>query len=271
MILVSLVLFLSAADLRFAIVGDNTGRANPGVYERVWREVDQYKPDFAISTGDMIEGGSDLKVSGEWDAMRTIFAKLQKYPRVFAAGNHDIWSAKSRAEFAKFTGKQPAWFSVDFGKRIHITVVDNSQTESLSAEQLEFLEKDLSANQSQDVRFVCFHKPFWLIPLKLQSLKMPFHQMMKKYKVHTVFSGHVHQLHRLDREGIIYWSVPSAGGDLRGNAGAYERGWFYGYITGELKDQQQQPTFRIHELGPPTGQGRVIPAQAWGENGPSAK
>ena len=99
------LLFLTATDVasttgfRFAIVGDNTGRARPGVFETVWREVDKLKPAFAINIGDVIEGQDDSKVDAEWQAFTPLFNSLGKYPRYFVAGNHDIWSARSREAY----------------------------------------------------------------------------------------------------------------------------------------------------------------------------
>jgi 3',5'-cyclic AMP phosphodiesterase CpdA len=259
-------LVLLSADLRFAVVGDNTGRAKPGVHEAVWREIDKLKPAFAINIGDMIEGLDDAKVDAQWNAFAPLMSSLGKYPRYFVAGNHDIWSAKSRAAFEKFNNGRPATYSFDSGG-IHVTVVDNSQTESLSPQQIDFLEKDLAANQSKELRFVFFHKPYWLIPLKLRSLNMPLHLTMKKYKVHSVFSGHLHQMHRIEREGVLYWCVPSSGGDLRGNS-SFDQGWFYGYLVGDVK--QGKANFTVHQLPAPFGEGRVLDAQKWGENGPAA-
>lgn len=253
-----------AADFRFAIVGDNTGRAKPGVFESVWREVDKLKPAFAVGIGDIIEGQDDAKVDAEWRAFEPLFRSLRQYPRYFVAGNHDIWSPKSRGAFEKFTGR-PVSYGFEH-KGVHVTVVDNSQTESLSAEQMDFLERDLAASQKSELRFVFFHKPFWLIPLKLQSLRLPLHRMMKKYRVHSVFSGHVHQTHRIEREGIAYWCVPSSGGDLRGN-NAFDQGWFYGFLVGEVSKGQAK--FTIRELAAPHGEGRVLEAGKWGENGPA--
>jgi len=34
----------SANHFRFSIIGDRTGSAQPGIYERVWREVDRFVP-----------------------------------------------------------------------------------------------------------------------------------------------------------------------------------------------------------------------------------
>ena len=42
-------------DFRFAIIGDRTGSAIPGVYERILSEAAFMNPDFAINVGDTIE------------------------------------------------------------------------------------------------------------------------------------------------------------------------------------------------------------------------
>ena len=56
-------------DFRFCILGDRTGDAQPGVYERVWHDVDLLHPDFVINAGDTIQGGNDSTAEAEWRAM----------------------------------------------------------------------------------------------------------------------------------------------------------------------------------------------------------
>ena len=56
-----------------------------------------------------------------------------------------------------------------------------------------FLEQDLQANRSRNPKFVFFHQPFWIIPLKLGNTDFPFHRMMLAYGVKYVVSGHTHQ------------------------------------------------------------------------------
>ena len=56
-----------AADpFRFVVMGDRTGLAQPGVYERVWQEIAAEKPAFVLSAGDTIEGLSDGTAAREW-------------------------------------------------------------------------------------------------------------------------------------------------------------------------------------------------------------
>ena len=47
--------------LRFAIVGDNTGLAKPGVFEQAMVQVGWLHPEFVIAIGDLIEGYTDDK------------------------------------------------------------------------------------------------------------------------------------------------------------------------------------------------------------------
>jgi len=51
-------------DFRFAVLGDRTGGAVPGVYERAWIEVAGLDPSFVINVGDSIEGGRDTVIEG---------------------------------------------------------------------------------------------------------------------------------------------------------------------------------------------------------------
>lgn len=42
--------------VRFAIIGDRVGSAQPGIYEEIVSEIERLRPDFVVNVGDMIEG-----------------------------------------------------------------------------------------------------------------------------------------------------------------------------------------------------------------------
>lgn len=230
------------SDFHFCILGDRTGDAQPGVYERVWRDVESQHPDFVINVGDTIQGGNDATAEAEWDALRPLWERY-KYPFYFTPGNHDIWSAQSRKIYEKET-RHPASYGFDF-ENAHFTVLDNSQTEDLSDNQMEFLARDLRAHQDRDPKFVLFHKPFWLIPVKFQSSQFPFHQLAKKYGVRYVISGHGHQFVRALDDGIVYLEAGSSGGKLKGEG--FEHGWFFGEILARVTGAKVEMTVR--EIG----------------------
>jgi 3',5'-cyclic-AMP phosphodiesterase len=246
-----------ANDFRFAILGDRTGNAQPGVYERVWSEMDVLHPDFVINVGDSIQGGNDATAASEWRALRPLW-EHHRFPVYFTPGNHDLWSAASRAVYEQQTG-HPAFYSFNF-QNAHFTVLDNSRapdlSPELSADQLQFLARDLEQNRERNPKFVFFHKPLWLIPVMFRNSHFAFHELIGKYGVGYVLSGHGHQFVREMLDGVTYLEVPSSGGKLKGQG--FAQGWFYGWAVVTVKGSKAEIT--VQEIGPPFGQSRVITA-----------
>ena len=248
-------------DFRFSILGDRTGDAEPQVYERVWRDVESLHPDFVINVGDTIQGGNDATAEAEWRQLRPLWDRY-KYPLYFTPGNHDIWSPLSRKIYERETGR-PAFYGFNY-QNTHFTVLDNSETENLSSEQMDFLARDLAANKDRDPKFVLFHKPFWLIPVKFQSGAFPFHQLIRKHGVGYVLSGHGHQFVRLVQDGIVYMEAGSSGGRLKGQG--FAKGWFFGQVFTRVKGAKVEMT--VKEIDGPLGKGRTFKAEDCGGNGP---
>ncbi|MGH9673350.1 MAG: metallophosphoesterase family protein, partial [Bryobacteraceae bacterium] len=199
-------------DFRFSILGDRTGGATPEVYGRCWREIDMMHPDFVINVGDTIEGGNDQRAPEEWADLKNLWRRYSHFPLYFTPGNHDIFSEASREIYREQTGQQP-FYSFNY-QDAHFTVLDNSRTNDLSPEQLAFLDKDLAAHKDKRPKFVLFHKPFWIVPLKMGSGEFPLHQIARKHGVEHVISGHGHQFVRLTRDGVTYMEVGSSGGSI---------------------------------------------------------
>src|SRR5713226_5177640 len=249
-------------DFRFSILGDRTGAAQPQVYGRVWREVDLLHPDFVINVGDTIEGGNDAGAEAEWRALRPLWDRYKQYPLYFTPGNHDIWSDVSRRIYEKESG-HPAFYSFNY-QDSHFTVLDNSQTENLGDQQMEFLARDLEQNKDRNPKFILFHKPFWLIPVKFQSGEFPLHKLARKYGVRYVISGHGHQFVRAVQDGIVYLEVGSSGGHLRGKE--FSQGWFYHHVYARVNGSRIEMT--VKEIDGPLGKGRMFKAEDWGGSGP---
>ncbi len=242
----------------FVILGDRTGAVQPGVYEDVWKEVAEEDPAFVVTVGDAIEGSRDVAAESEWKQLMEILSPYQRFPVFSAPGNHDIWSIPSLRLYQKYTG-HPPHYSFDF-RQAHFTVLDNSRSEQLPVPELMFLEKDLEAHKDQPVKFVVFHRPSWLIDAALQNPHFPLHEMLKKYGVRYVISGHLHQVLDVTLEGITYLSMPSSGGHLRGDA-KYGDGSFFGYAAVAVHGSAVD--IRIKELKPPHGKGRVSELGEW--------
>ena len=79
------------APLRFAVIGDNTGVARPGVFDQAMVQIGWLKPDFILSVGDLIEGYTDdtARIARQWAAIDRSIGKAG-VPFIHTPGNHDI-------------------------------------------------------------------------------------------------------------------------------------------------------------------------------------
>ena len=254
-------------DFRFSILGDRTGSTQAGIYGRVWREVDLLHPDFVMNVGDTIQGGSDAAAVKEWRELRPFFAQYNQYPLYFTPGNHDVFSAASQLLYEKETGR-PVQYGFNY-QDAHFTVLDNSRSLELSAEQLEFLERDLVKNKDRSPKFVFFHQPFWIPLIKLGASNFPLHQLALKYGVTHIFSGHGHQFLRMTREGISYIEVGSSGAHMTAAmelGHGFKEGRFYHHVWARVKGAKVELT--VKEIDGAGGAGRMFDAAQWDESGP---
>jgi len=250
------------APLRFVILGDRTGETVPGIYEAIWRELSGIKPALVVGVGDSIQGLDDATAENEWIGFEHLLYPFRAIPFYTAAGNHDVWSEASAKLFEKHTG-HPLHYGFDKGLA-HFTVLDDSRTDELQPEEMEFLEQDLKAHQSQPVKFIVSHRPSWLLNAMLGNPAFPLQKLAEEYGVRYVIAGHLHEMMRASIDGVDYILAPSAGGRLRASA-KYEDGWFYGYIVATVKGAEV--TMEVRELPAPNGQGRVTSISAWGVAG----
>lgn len=254
--------YAPSEHFRFAILGDRTGEAVPGVWEQVWRETDADHPDFVITVGDTIEGGDDLTIDAQWRQMIRMLAPYRKYRIFFTPGNHDVWSIASAQAFEKYT-KHPLHYSFDY-KQVHFTVLDNSRSDALPAEELAFLRNDLAQHSKQPLKFVFSHRPSWILQTVLANPQFPFHQLAKQYGVQYVIAGHIHQMLRFELDGITYLSMASSGGHLR-DGKEYAKGWFFQHTIVAVSGPSTR--FEIKEVGAPFGESRVTSPADWGAAG----
>ena len=255
-------------SFQFVILGDRTGETESGVYERVWQEAAAENPAFVLSVGDSIQGLNDATAESEWRQFERVLTAHRRFPLFLAPGNHDIWSPRSELLFRKYAAHrlQPlrlAHYSFDHAQA-HFTILDNSRSDSFSPQELEFLQTDLEAHKDQPVKFVISHRPSWLVDAMFQNPGFRLHQLAKQYGVQYVIAGHLHQMLEVELEGVKYVSMASAGGRLRGTM-QYRDGWFFGYALVGVRGQAVD--FRIKELKPPLGQGRVTEPKDWRKAG----
>src|SRR5947208_361314 len=95
--------------------------------------------------------------------------------------------------------------------RFHLAILGDRTGEA----QPGVLEADLKAHAGAAVKMIVSHRPSWIIPAAMRNPEFPLHKLAKRYGVQYVIAGHVHQLIRIELGGVVYLSMPSAGGHLR--------------------------------------------------------
>jgi predicted phosphohydrolase len=244
-------------SFRFVLLGDRTGEAQPGIYERVWQQIAAEHPAFVLTVGDTIQGLNDSTAETEWRQIRATLRPYQRIPLYLTPGNHDIWSTLSEKLFQKYSG-HPLHYSFDYAQA-HFTILDNSRSELLSVEEMNFLEGDLAAHAAKGVKFIVSHRPSWVVDVAFKNTSSPLHRLARKYGVRYVIAGHIHEMLHMELDGVSYVSLPSAGGHLR-LSGRYEDGWFFGHTLVEVRASGVR--LEIREID-----GRITSLSDWGNVG----
>ena len=200
--------------VRFAIIGDRTGGAVPGIYEQIVDEIERMKPDFVITVGDMIEGPetNEARIRAKWDEYLSIVSRLTM-PIYYTPGNNDIESDFMEKYYLEYIG--PPYYSFNYGN-LHFIILDNSRwssSDELPGEQINWLIGDLKAFANARHTFVFYHKPFF-DNTTVEGKPDTLHSLFKAYGVDAVFAGHYHAYLSGKYDGILYTDVGSSGGSM---------------------------------------------------------
>jgi len=149
-------------EFQFAVIGDNTGGAYPGVFDAAMSKLNLMQPEFVMSVGDLIEGYSNNREAliTEWEEIDASVDKLNM-PFFYVAGNHDlgdpasvaVWQERLGRSYYHFVYKDvlflcmntedpplavPDWLVQGMAK---MTKLQESDPEQAQAVQLELLAK----------------------------------------------------------------------------------------------------------------------------------
>lgn len=198
--------------MRFAVIGDRTGEAQPGIYEQVVREIQRMKPDFLLTVGDMIEGpaADTAETKRRWEEYKQLMQTLTM-PVYFVPGNNDIWDSTSLEFYRRYVGEPYYSFNV---RGVHFVMLDNSRWNRIDQfpdEQIAWLTDDLKKNENAACTFMIFHIPYWIRTVA-EGKPDTLHSLFVKYGVDAVFTGHYHTYFSGEFDDIIYTGVGSSGG-----------------------------------------------------------
>ncbi len=228
----------SADKFTFAVVGDlhSSGSTEvPGQFIAILKEINLLRPDFIVSTGNLIEGDVDdeTQIRGEWDAWRDAVAdNLDDIPFFPLAGNHDIWSQSSEKLYEEIVA--PLWYSFDYGDSHFIVLcsADKDYSNGIRKDELHWLENDLQANSDEKHIFCFIHHPMWQKHEEdgWEEWYDEIHPLLARYHVDYAFSGHWHVYEDYGIvDGIHYITTGGAGGTLDTRRPDY-LGPFYHYL-----------------------------------------
>ncbi len=144
---------------------------------------------FMIHMGDITETGS----RDEYDLFEQYIAPLP-FPVFPTMGNHESrWQDRQGTVFAQHFG--PKNYSFDYGLW-HFVVLDTTSpgqtVGTLDPAVVAWLEEDLAAQPGQKPVAIFGHHPFCYEPVLFQDSDDVFLDLLDRYPVRVVFSGHGH-------------------------------------------------------------------------------
>jgi hypothetical protein len=206
---------------RFAIVTDRTGGARPGVFERAIEQLNWLQPEFVVSVGDLIQGGStDLdKINKEW-AKFNGFIKRLEVPFFYVPGNHDISNQVMDKRWQELFGRRYYHFTYKGVLFLMLNTEDvpgHKTSGQFGAEQLAYIQRVLAENRQVRWTLVFLHRPVWTYAGLDKTGWLDIEKMLAGRR-YTVFAGHKHRYQRFVRQGQRYYMLATTGGGskLRG-------------------------------------------------------
>jgi len=239
---------LAKHPVRFAIIGDRTGEAQPGIYEQIVTEVARLKPDFVMTVGDMVEGPApdSATLEARWLEYNSIVEPLSA-PIHFTPGNNDLTTEDDVGAWIRHTGNL-SYYSFDY-EGLHFIILDNSRwvtVEEFPQEQINWLINDLEYHTDVRRTFVFFHIPFWYRTVA-DDRHDTLHTIFARYGVDGVFTGHFHRYFTGEFDGIKYTGVGSSGGHIERRPGDLD----YHFVWVTVSDKEVSITpIQINSIRP---------------------
>ncbi|HPB81986.1 MAG TPA: metallophosphoesterase [Spirochaetota bacterium] len=179
----------------------------------VIRSINRDNPVFVVHIGDMIFGGHDwmgikkIDITRQYKDFHENITCLR--PLLFTVkGEKDLLDGSD--EFYRKYTRRKAWYSFNYGA-LHCIVLDSCAggAPEIIGEQLQWLKSDIARFQQAPGILVFLHHPVFTADNNSDpefSLKNPetLHNILKKYPVTAVFSGHAKTYSRVTRDSIQY-------------------------------------------------------------------
>lgn len=204
-------LFPEQKAFKFAILSDTGSQdwtLKRLITEIKWKE----KPDFMLHLGDLIVYRN---IEHMYWMMDELDDKLAGIPMYLVPGNHDVKKKKGvdKSMYQRVFGPTYYWFS--YGDVLFVAL--DSSTEKIDDEQWQFFEQVMKKIRPSFKYAVLYTHVPPVVPegyhhhtLQEESVKS-MAEMLKKYPVDVIFSGHVHYYSEQNFHGVPVYTVPPSG------------------------------------------------------------
>ena len=232
-------------SIRIGIIGDQTGSADLSASYDILNDgvaVLQGEPvDVVIHVGDLLESSAtEREILTQWQTATAILDTLP-VEWFMVAGDHDVnppvyqQDSRDRSREALWqrlygsrvsTVRDHPWYSFDRGGCHFIMLYSHQALHAdprwgniflarIYRDQLRFLEQDLVGHAAAEATVVFIHQPLWYHTSGWE----PVHQLLKRFGVKAVVSGHFHYDQKMPpKDGIRYFTVGATGGDVKEGA-----------------------------------------------------
>lgn len=176
-----------------------------------------FHPDFVVDGGDFIDGTGrfgSLSMK-DYSAFSKIFETIEA-PKYKVLGNHEL-RGMTKENWVKLSGYENSYYYFDYEK-LRVIVFDSNLIPANDAEALKtkeyekeivWLEETLK-NSEGHKKIVFSHHPLVPALKKSTSIKRitELNNLLAKYGVRAVFSGHVEVPYYEKIEGVDYFVIP---------------------------------------------------------------
>ena len=224
-------------NFQFAIVADRTGGLRQGVFPKTVSKLNELRPEFVITVGDLIQGGTGNrnveKLKGQWQEFNS-FIKGFDMPFFYLPGNHDLGNEVADQIWDEMFGVR--YYSFLYEDVLFLCLNTQggpgAKPALLQDKQIEWALGELKKNDKVRWTLVFMHQPLWLMEegilirdkgkkiLRKTETGWPKIAKALKGRRHTVFAGHVHHYGKYKRNGTSFYTLGTTGGGskLRGEA-----------------------------------------------------
>ncbi|MHC4996630.1 MAG: metallophosphoesterase family protein [Planctomycetota bacterium] len=208
----------NAADgkMSFLVFGD--AKHSPH-FSTVLKYADSLKPDFCITTADLVNNGAGDQGKIDYDKLDKqggwFLAKYITWPTV---GNHELGGGDDGVtNWDAFFNLPDPWYAFDYGNATFVALGWPKTYQD--PEKLAWLETTLRDARAKDHHiFVYLHRPYYTVGNKtfedVEGKPNATTELFEKYGVMAVFSGHDHIYYRTKRGGVNYIISAGAGATI---------------------------------------------------------